>query len=213
MRILIADDSFLLREGIALLLEEAGHEVVGSVADGEELVERCLVLRPDLTVSDIRMPPSHRDEGLRAAVRIREAWPEAPVLMLSQYVVLGYASELFSSGRGAVGYLLKDRVGDLDSFLDAVERVAAGGVVLDPQVVSQLMVRGRGGDPLADLTPRERDVLELMAEGHTNAVIARRLVVTEGAVEKHSQRIFAKLGLGEPGLHRRVAAVLRLLGR
>ena len=213
MRVLIADDSVLLREGLALILADGGHEVVGGVGTGDELVSRCLSLRPDLTSSDIRMPPSHTDEGLRACVRIRETWAQAPILLLSQYIVLSYATELLSSGSGSIGYLLKDRVSDLDSFFDAVERVGGGGMVLDPEVVAQLMGRGRRDDPVAALTPREREVLELMAEGHTNAGIARRLVVSEGAVEKHNQRIFAKLGLHANGdVHRRVSAVLTLLG-
>ena len=212
MRVLIADDSVLLREGLALILADGGHEVVGGVGTGDELVSRCLSLRPDLTISDIRMPPSHTDEGLRACVRIRETWAQAPILLLSQYIVLSYATELLSSGSGSIGYLLKDRVSDLDSFFDAVERVGGGGMVLDPEVVAQLMGRGRRDDPVAALTPREREVLELMAEGHTNAGIARRLVVSEGAVEKHNQRIFAKLGLHANGdVHRRVSAVLTLL--
>jgi len=213
LRVLIADDSLLLREGLALILADGGHEVVGGVGTGDELVSRCLSLRPDLTISDIRMPPSHTDEGLRACVRIRETWAQAPILLLSQYIVLSYATELLSSGSGSIGYLLKDRVSDLDSFFDAVERVGGGGMVLDPEVVAQLMGRGRRDDPVAALTPREREVLELMAEGHTNAGIARRLVVSEGAVEKHNQRIFAKLGLHANGdVHRRVSAVLTLLG-
>lgn len=196
-----------------MILADGGHEVVGGVGTGDELVSRCLSLRPDLTISDIRMPPSHTDEGLRACVRIRETWAQAPILLLSQYIVLSYATELLSSGSGSIGYLLKDRVSDLDSFFDAVERVGGGGMVLDPEVVAQLMGRGRRDDPVAALTPREREVLELMAEGHTNAGIARRLVVSEGAVEKHNQRIFAKLGLHANGdVHRRVSAVLTLLG-
>ena len=196
MRILIADDSVLLREGLTLILNEGGHEVIGGVSTGNELVSRCLALRPDVTVSDIRMPPSHTDEGLRAAVRIREEWPDAPILLLSQYIVLSYATELLSSG-----------------FLDAVDRVGNGGMVLDPEVVAQMMGRGRRNDPVASLTPREREVLELMSEGHTNSAIAKRLVVSEGAVEKHIQRIFAKLGLhANSEVHRRVSAVLTLLG-
>ena len=212
MRILIADDSVLLREGLALILGDGGHEVIASVGTGDELVSRSLAMRPDLVISDIRMPPSHTDEGLQAAVRIRQQWPSAPILLLSQYVVLSYATELLASGAGAIGYLLKDRVSDIDEFLDAVERVAHGGMVLDPEVIAQVMGRGRTSDPLAALTPREREVLELMAEGHTNAGIAKRLVVTEGAVEKHTQRIFAKLDLGsDADVHRRVTAVLKLL--
>lgn len=213
MRVVIADDSVLLREGLRLLLEENGDVIVASVGDGEALVTEALRVRPDLVIADIRMPPSHTDEGLRAAVRVREQWPTAPILLLSQYVVAAYAEELLASGAGSLGYLLKDRVVDIESFLDAVRRVAGGGVVLDPEVVSQVLGRrGRSDDALSLLTPREREVLALMAEGHTNAVIAARLVVTEGAVEKHSQRLFAKLGLSESDtVHRRVAAVLRFL--
>lgn len=213
MRVLIADDSVLLRQGLALILAEGGHEVLAEVGDGAALVARALALRPDVIIADIRMPPSHTDEGLRAAVRIREEWPEAPILLLSQYIVLSYATELLSSGSGSIGYLLKDRVSDLDSFLDAVDRVGNGGMVLDPEVVAQMMGRGRRNDPVASLTPREREVLELMSEGHTNSAIAKRLVVSEGAVEKHIQRIFAKLGLhANSEVHRRVSAVLTLLG-
>lgn len=212
MRVIIADGSVLLREGLALILSDEGHEVLASVGDGDELVKRTLALRPDLVISDIRMPPSHTDEGLQAAMRIRAQWPQAPILLLSQYVVLSYATELLASGAGAIGYLLKDRVSDLESFSDAVTRVAGGGMVLDPEVIAQMMGRHRRDDPLTALTPREREVLELMAEGHTNAGIARRMVVTEGAVEKHTQRIFAKLGLHEDAdVHRRVRAVLTLL--
>lgn len=213
MRLLIADDSVLLREGLALLLADEGHEVVATAGDGDELVARALEARPDVVISDIRMPPSNTDEGLQAAMRIRESWPEAPILLLSQYIVLSYAQELLASGTGWIGYLLKDRVSDVDSFLEAIARVAKGGVVLDPEVIAQVMGRRRD-DALGQLTPREREVLALMAEGHSNAGIAERLVVTEGAVEKHTQRIFAKLGLhGSDGIHRRVTAVVRYLGQ
>lgn len=212
MRILIADDSVLLREGLKLLLADAGHEIVADAGDGDAMVALALHHRPDLVITDIRMPPSHTDEGLRAALRLREQWADAPILLLSQYVVLSYAQDLLQSGRGAIGYLLKDRVSDIDTFLDAVERVASGGLVLDPDVVAQLMTRGSARGPLASLTPREHEVLALMARGLTNAAIAADLVVTEGAVEKHTQRIFAKLDLApDPGTHRRVAAVLVLL--
>ena len=212
MRVVIADDSLLLREGLQLLLTDAGHEIVAAVADGSGLVHAAPRERPDLVVADVRMPPSHTDEGLRAAVEIRGAWPEAPVMVLSQYVVQSYADELLASGDGAVGYLLKDRVSDIDEFLDALRRVATGGTVLDPQVVSQLMSHRRVRDPLASLTEREREVLALMAQGYTNAGIAAELVVSEGAVEKHTGRIFAKLGLhAEDGQHRRVRAVLAFL--
>lgn len=213
MRIVVADDSLLLRQGLALILADEGHEVVASVADGQELIDATLSLRPDLAISDIRMPPSHRDEGLRAARTIRAAWPTAPILLLSQYVVLSYAAELLSSGEGSIGYLLKDRVSDLESFFSAVRRVAEGGVVLDPEVVAQLVGRTSRSDPLAALTPREREVLELMAEGHSNSGIAARLVISEGAVEKNVQRIFLKLGLQvDATVHRRVRAVLTLYG-
>ena len=212
MRVLIADDSVLLRQGLALILAEGGHEVLAEVGDGEALVARALALRPDVVIADIRMPPSHTDEGLRAATRIRRQWASAPILLLSQYVVAGYLPELLADGGGGIGYLLKDRVTDIDSFLSAVERVARGELVLDPDVVAQVMRRGRRNDPIETLTPREREVLGLMAEGRTNAAIAARLVVTEGAVEKHTQRIFAKLGLlPDAAVHRRVKAVLTLL--
>lgn len=213
MRVLLADDSVLLREGLGLILHEGGHTVVDAVGTGTQLVPRALELRPDLIVTDIRMPPSHTDEGLRAAVEIRRGWPEAPILLLSQYVVAAYVAELLADGGNGLGYLLKDRVADIDTFLDAMERVSDGGLVLDPEVVSHVMGRKRHNDPLVELTAREREVLELMAEGHTNAGIASRLVVTEGAVEKHTQRIFAKLGLqADKAVHRRVKAVLTLLG-
>lgn len=212
MRIVIADDSLLLREGLHLLLTEAGHEVVAAVGDGPAFVEAMLAERPDVALVDVRMPPSHTDEGLRAAVQVRGEWPEAKVMVLSQYVEVSYADELFATGSGGVGYLLKDRVSAIDDFLDGVARVAAGGTVLDPQVVSQLMVRRRGDDPVATLTPRETEVLALMAEGRSNASIAEALVVSDGAVEKHTQRIFAKLGLPpDDAQHRRVLAVLAYL--
>ena len=212
MRVLIADDSVLLRQGLALILAEGGHEVVAELGDGRALEAETLRLRPELVIADIRMPPSHTDERLRAATRIRRQWGRAPILLLSQYVVAGYVPELLADGGGGIGYLLKDRVTDIDSFLEAVERVARGELVLDPDVVAQVMHRSRRDDPIESLTPRERDVLALMAEGCTNAAIAARLVVTEGAVEKHTQRIFAKLGLlPDSAVHRRVKAVLTLL--
>ncbi|GAB3491210.1 response regulator [Flexivirga sp.] len=211
MRIVVADDSTLLREGVQLILGDAGHQVVAGVGDGTALIEAALRERPDLIITDVRMPPSGTDEGLRAAVRIRAEWPNAPILVLSQYVVEAYADELLAAGTGSIGYLLKDRVGDIDEFLAAVESVAGGGTVLDPQVIAQLMTRRR--DPLATLTPREREVLSLMAQGLSNAAIAGRLVVTSGAVEKHTQRIFAKLQLSpeDTAGHRRVLAVLAFL--
>ncbi|MCT1436186.1 MULTISPECIES: response regulator transcription factor [Brachybacterium] len=213
MRVLIADDSALLREGLRLLLEDAEHEVVGTAATGTELVARALELRPDLVVSDIRMPPSHSDEGLRAAKEIRAAWPQAPIVLLSQYVVVGYATELIESGAESTGYLLKDRVFDIRSFLESIERVARGGVAIDPDVVAQV-IASRRRSPLDDLTPREREVLELMGEGLTNAAISERLFLSTGAIEKHTQRLFAKLGLSDDAsVHRRVTAVLTLLGK
>ncbi|MDF1604898.1 response regulator transcription factor [Nocardioides sp. YIM 152315] len=211
MRVVIADDSLLLREGLQLLLADAGHEVVGSVGDGPAFVATMLAERPELGVVDVRMPPSHTDEGLRAAVEVRRSWPDARLLVLSQYVEVSYADELLATGDGGVGYLLKDRVSDLDDFLGAVQAVAAGGTALDPLVVRQLM--GRNRDPLTDLTPREREVLALMAQGRSNAAIAEELSVTLAGVEKHTQRIFAKLGLlpDDSAAHRRVAAVLKFL--
>ena len=211
MRIVIADDSALLREGLRLVLTDAGHEVVASAATGTELVSRALEHRPDLVIADIRMPPSHSDEGLRAAQQIRETWPQAPIVLLSQYVVVGYAAELIESGEQATGYLLKDRVFDIRAFLESIERVAAGGVAIDPDVVSQVLVSKRRG-PLDELTEREREVLELMGEGLTNSAISQRLFISEGGVEKHPQRLFAKLGLSTgASIHRRVSAVLTLL--
>ena len=213
MRVLIADDSVLLREGLTFILDDGGHEVIAAVGSGTELVPRALELRPELIITDIRMPPSNTDEGLRAAVEIRKKWADAPILLLSQYVVAAYVQELLADGGSRLGYLLKDRVADIDTFLDAGDRVAGGGLVLDPEVVSQVFGRGRNNDPLQQLTAREREVLELMAEGHTNTGIAQRLFVTEGAIEKHTQRIFGKLGLhADPSVHRRVKAVLTLLG-
>ena len=210
MRIVIADDSALLREGLQALLVEAGHQVVAAVADGPSLVAAALELRPDVSVVDVRMPPSHTDEGLRAAVAVRASWPQAAVMVLSQYVEVSYFDDLAASGEGGLGYLLKDRVSEIDDFLTGLVTVAGGGSVLDPLVVRQLM--RRRSDPIAALTPRERDVLGAMAEGHSNARIAEHLVVTEGAVEKHPQRIFAKLGLtADAGAHRRVTAVISYL--
>lgn len=212
MRIVIADDSVLLREGLQLLLHEVGHEVVAAVADGPGFTEAMLAERPDLGVVDVRMPPSHTDEGLRAAVEVRSQWPEARVMVLSQYVEVSYAEELLAADTdGGVGYLLKDRVSDLDEFHRAIHTVADGGTVLDPMVVRQLMSRQR--DPLAGLTDREREVLALMAEGRSNAAIAESLHVTLGGVEKHTQRIFAKLDLyqDDTAAHRRVLAVIRYL--
>ncbi|MBC2961648.1 response regulator [Nocardioides deserti] len=211
MRIVVADDSFLLREGLQLLLAEAGHEVVASVADGPSFVAATLEHRPDVGIVDVRMPPTHTDEGLRAAVEVRRAWPEARLLVLSQYVEVAYAEDLLAAAEGGVGYLLKDRVADLDELASALDTVSRGGTALDPQVVRRLM--GARRDPLAALTPREHEVLALMAEGRSNSAIAEAMVVTGGAVEKHTQRIFAKLGLSpdDDTAHRRVAAVVRFL--
>ena len=212
MRVALADDSVLLREGLVRLLEEAGTEVVAAVADGPSLVRAVTEHRPDVAVVDVRMPPTHTDEGLRAAVEARRLVPGTAVLVLSQYVEVAYADELLADGRGGVGYLLKDRVADVDTFLAALEDVVSGGTVLDPQVVAQLFARRRADDPVRRLTPREREVLELIAEGHSNTAIARILVVTAGAVEKHTQHIFAKLGLAQDGdQHRRVMATLAYL--
>jgi DNA-binding NarL/FixJ family response regulator len=218
MRVVIAEDSVLLREGLTRLLAEAGHNVVAAAAEAEEFLRAVGQHEPDAVVVDVRMPPTFTDEGLRAALVVRGRWPEVGVLVLSQYVEERYATELLSDRPmkgdgegGGVGYLLKDRVADLTEFLDALDRVAAGGSALDPEVVAQLLARSR--HPLAMLTGREREVLALMAEGRSNAAIAAALVVGEGAVEKHINSIFAKLGLAPTaGDHRRVLAVLRYLG-
>jgi DNA-binding NarL/FixJ family response regulator len=211
LRVVLADDSVLLREGLIRLLEEAGCTVVAAVGDGGALVAAVVQHHPDIAVVDVRMPPTFTDEGLRAAIEARRKVPGTAVLVLSQYVEESYAGDLLADGAGGVGYLLKDRVGALDDLADALARVAAGGTVLDPEVVSQLFARRRR-DPIATLTPRERDVLGLMAEGRTNAAIARKLVVTEGAVEKHISSIFLKLDLPpSDDDHRRVMAVLTWL--
>ncbi|MGV9307557.1 response regulator [Nonomuraea sp. NPDC004354] len=213
MRVVVADDAVLIREGLIRLLEEFGCEVVAAVGDGDALVEAVATHKPDVSVVDVRMPPSFTDEGLRAAVRARGRVPGAPVLILSQYVEVSYADDLLADARGAVGYLLKDRVVDVDEFMEGLRRVASGGTVFDPQVVAQLMVRRRRDDPLAQLTPREREVLALMAEGRSNPAIGRHLVISDGAVEKHIRSIFAKLGLyaDDGDQHRRVLAVLAYL--
>ncbi|WP_084958047.1 response regulator transcription factor [Thermoactinospora rubra] len=213
MRVVVADDAVLIREGLVRLLEEFGNEVVATVGDGDGLIEAVDRHRPDVSVVDVRMPPSFTDEGLRAAVEARRRVPGAPVLILSQYVEVSYADDLLADARGAVGYLLKDRVVDVEEFLEGLRRVASGGTVFDPQVVSQLMVRRRKNDPLAQLTPREREVLGLMAEGKSNPAIGRQLVISDGAVEKHIRSIFAKLDLHaeDTDHHRRVLAVLAYL--
>ena len=212
LRVVVADDSVLLREGLVRLLTENGHDVVAAIGDGPSLVDAIDRHRPDVSVVDVRMPPSHTDEGLRAAVEARRLVPGTPVLVLSQYVEVSYADDLLADRSGAVGYLLKDRVAAIAEFLDGLHRVAGGGTVLDPEVVGQLLARRRRDDPLRQLTPRERDVLGLMAEGRSNTAIAKALVVSDGAVEKHVRNIFNKLSLPpDEEQHRRVLAVLAYL--
>jgi DNA-binding NarL/FixJ family response regulator len=213
--VIIADDSVLLREGVARLLVDSGAEVIGKVGDAAQLLTLMSATEPvpDVCVIDVRMPPTFLDEGLRAALVIRERWPDVGVLVLSQYVEERYAAELIRQSTDGVGYLLKDRVADVDEFSDAVKTVANGGTVIDPEVVQQILARAPRSDPLDSLTPRERDVLTAMAEGKSNAGIAAALVVGQAAVEKHIGNIFAKLGLlGDSADHRRVMAVLRYLG-
>ncbi len=212
LRVVVADDSVLLREGLVRVLAETGVEVVGAYGDGDALLSALDATTPDLAVLDVRMPPTFRDEGVRAAIRARELRPGMGILLLSQYVEVTYAQELLAAGAGGIGYLLKDRVASLDELDDAVRRIAAGGTVLDPEVVGQLL--GRRHDPLETLTPREHEVLALMAEGRTNVAIAARLVIGVGAVEKNVTSIFQKLGLDDSGTdHRRVLAVLTWLQR
>ena len=210
MRIVVADDSVLLREGLVRLLVDAGHEVVAAVGDGPALVDAITTQRPDVSIVDVRMPPTFTNEGLRAAIEARRLFRGAPVLVLSQYVESSYADDLVADGVGAAGYLLKDRITQIDEFLDAVQRVADGGIALDPEVIAQLVVRRRC--PIARLTAREREVLALMAEGRSNTAIADHLVVSGGAVEKHISNVFSKLELSpSEGDHRRVLAVLAYL--
>ena len=212
MRLVVADDSVLLREGVVRLLTEAGFEVVGQAGDAEDLLRKVRAHKPDAAVVDVRMPPTHTDEGIRAAQAIRAELPDVGVLVLSQYVEETYARELLADDAAGIGYLLKDRVADVDTLTDAVRRVGAGGSVLDPEVVSGMLGRARADDPLESLTPREREVLGLMAEGRSNSAIAAELVVTDRAVEKHVTSIFSKLDLpAAPEDHRRVLAVLRFL--
>ena len=212
MRVVVADDSVLLREGVVRLLEDSGFDVVGQAGDADDLRRKVYAHKPDVAVVDVRMPPDNTDDGLRAALEIRERQPETGVLVLSQYVEEGYALDLVGEGGGGVGYLLKDRVADLDRFTDSVRRVGSGGSALDPDVVARLLGRSRRDDPLEEITPREREVLELMAEGRSNGAIAEALVVTERAVEKHVTSIFGKLGLRPTAEdHRRVLAVLTFL--
>jgi len=212
MRVVLADDSVLLREGVARLLEEAGLDVVAQAGDADDLLRKVGAHKPDVAIVDVKMPPTHTDEGLRAAAEIRERHPEVGVLVLSQYLEEGYALDLLSSSAERMGYLLKDRVADLDRFVDAVRRVGEGGSALDPEVVSRLLGRRRREDPLEEISPREREVLGLMAEGRSNHAIAEALVVTERAVEKHVTSIFSKLNLPPTAVdHRRVLAVLTYL--
>ena len=214
MRVMLAEDSTLLREGLVRLLAEEGHRVEAAVGDGDALIAAVAAGPPDVVVVDVRMPPSHTDEGLRAALEIRRRWPGVGVLVLSQYVEKRYAAELITADTAGVGYLLKDRVAQVDEFLEALERVGAGGAAFDPEVVRRLLAaHGAQGDPLARLTPRERDVLDTMAQGHTNASIAAHLHISQSAVEKHVNAIFDKLDLSHTtGYSRRVLAVLRYLG-
>jgi DNA-binding NarL/FixJ family response regulator len=212
MRVVLAEDGVLLREGLVRLLGEAGFEVVGECTTADDLLLKVRSYSPDVAIIDIRLPPTHKDEGLRAAQKIRALYPSVGVLVLSQYLELGLAEELLADSAEGIGYLLKDRVSDVKEFAAAVRRVAEGGSALDPMIVSQLLGRRRGADPLAELTPREREVLELMAEGRSNQGIAERLVITERAVQKHITSIFEKLGLSTSGDdHRRVLAVLACL--
>ncbi|NII71151.1 response regulator [Microbacterium ulmi] len=212
LRVVLVEDSLLLREGLVRLFEEAGYETAGAWGDADDVVARVQGVRADVAILDVRLPPTFRDEGIRAALAIRAALPRVGILVLSQYVEGVYARELLADGEGGVGYLLKDRVTSLDEFTDAVRRVHEGGTVLDPLVVRGLLAAR--ADPLASLTPRERDVLELMAEGRSNGSIAQRLFIGVGAVEKNVTSIFAKLGLEESATeHRRVLAVLAFLQR
>jgi DNA-binding NarL/FixJ family response regulator len=212
VRVVLAEDSLLLREGLVRLFDEAGATVVAAVGDGDALVDAVVEHRPEIAVTDVRMPPSFTDDGLRAALECRRRVPGTAVLVLSQYIEEPYASDLLAgAGNGGVGYLLKDRISNLEELSDALHRVAGGGTVLDPEVVAGLFGRRRR-DPLRELTPRERDVLTLMAEGRTNSAIGKRLAVSDGAVEKHTSSIFAKLDLAPSGDdHRRVLAVLAWL--
>ena len=211
MRVVIAEDLVLMREGLGSLLADHGHDVVAGVGDGDELLAALEEHRPDLAIVDVRMPPTQTDEGVRAAVEARRRRPDAAILILSQYVEERYASDLLSSGARGIGYLLKDRVADVQEFVAAAVRVAAGGTVIDPEVVAQLIVRRPR--PVDTLTPREVDVLSLMAEGHSNSAIVERLEISQSAVEKHVHKVFTKLGLPETDQHhRRVLAVLTYLG-
>ncbi|MBM7245235.1 response regulator transcription factor [Rhodococcus fascians] len=212
MRVIVAEDSTLLREGLVRLLVDEGHDVIASVGDADALLAAVELDHPDIVVTDVRMPPGNSDEGLRAALTIRSRWPEVAVLVLSQYVENRYAAELISGPGGKVGYLLKDRVAQVDEFLDALDRVAGGGTAFDPEVVRQLLSRTTRSNPLERLTPREREVLELMAQGLTNARIAAGLFISVSSVEKHINAVFDKLGLANStGMSRRVMAVVAYL--
>ncbi|MGX1510633.1 DNA-binding NarL/FixJ family response regulator [Streptomyces collinus] len=212
MRVMLAEDSTLLREGLVRLLSEEGHEVLAAVGDAVALLREIELVRPDMVVVDIRMPPTHTDEGLRAALEIRRRWPGVGVLVLSQHIERNYAAQLLTSNVERVGYLLKDRVAQVEEFLDALERIEAGGAALDPEVVRQLVIRTTHSDPLARLTPRERSVLETLAQGHTNAAISEKLHISLSTVEKHLNMIFDKLELVHAsGYNRRILAVLRYL--
>lgn len=214
MRVVIAEDIALLRQGLALLLTQGGHDVVGVVGDAEALVELVADTAPDVAVIDVRLPPTFTDEGIRAALELRRRAPQLAVLVLSQYVEETYASELLAGQTRGLGYLLKDRVADASEFLEAVQRVGDGGTALDPEVVAQLLAPRRAGRPVDSLSPREREVLALVAEGHSNAAIADRLVMSHSGVEKHISNVFTKLGLlPSDDQHRRVLAVLAYLGR
>ncbi|MFI2650692.1 MULTISPECIES: response regulator transcription factor [Micromonospora] len=213
MRVALAEDSTLLREGLVRLLTDEGHQVVAAVADADRLVAAVEQHRPDVVVTDVRMPPTNTDDGLRAALEIRRRWPEIAVLVLSQYVERRYAAKLLADRSEGVGYVLKDRVAQVEDFLDALDRVAAGSTALDPEVVRQLISATSHTDPLNRLTTRERDVLHHMAQGHTNAAIAERLHVSQSAIEKHVNTIFDKLDLTHAtGYSRRILAILRYLG-
>ncbi|GAA4950227.1 DNA-binding NarL/FixJ family response regulator [Nonomuraea thailandensis] len=212
MRIVIAEDAVVLRDGLCLLLTTRGHEVAAAVGDGDALVAAVAEHRPDVAVVDVRMPPTHTDEGLRAAIRVRRDHPGLGLLVFSQYIETRYAAQLLAGGARGIGYLLKERVADVKDFLSALDRIAAGETVLDPEVVTQLMGASRRGDALALLTPREREVLAMMAQGRSNSAIAETLFLSYGSVEKHVTQIFTKLGLGpSDNDHRRVLAVLRYL--
>jgi DNA-binding NarL/FixJ family response regulator len=210
VRIVIADDAVLLREGAARLLEEAGFDVVGQAGDADDLIRKVRAHKPDVAIIDVRMPPDNSDDGLRAALSIREELPDVGILLLSQYVEDRYIGELLAGGTEGIGYLLKDRVGEIERFTEAVRRIANGGSVLDPEVVAQMV--GRREEPLSELTDREREVLALMAQGYSNRAIAETMFVSERGVERHVTSIFAKLGLQATGQeHRRVLAVLQYL--